>query len=51
MTDRDLSKVEYGVTDQSVLSGWDEEIDVVIVGMGSAGSCAAIEAAEAVPGG
>ncbi len=47
MTDRDLSKVEYGVTDQSVLSGWDEEIDVVIVGMGSAGSCAAIEAAEA----
>ena len=42
-----LSADEYGVTEQSSLGGWDEEADVVVVGMGSAGSCAAIEAAEA----
>ncbi|MGE4608378.1 MAG: FAD-dependent oxidoreductase, partial [Myxococcota bacterium] len=42
-----MSANEYGVTKQSALAGWDEEADVVIVGMGSAGSCAAIEAAEA----
>ena len=38
---------EYGITEASEISSWDEEADVVIVGMGSAGSCAAIEAAEA----
>ena len=38
---------DYGVVDASTLSNWDAEADVVIVGLGSAGSCAAIEAAEA----
>ena len=38
---------DYGVVDASTVSNWDDEVDVVIVGMGSAGSCAAIEAREA----
>ncbi len=38
---------EYGVVDASTISSWDEEADVVVVGLGSAGSCAAIEAREA----
>ncbi len=38
---------DYGVVDASSIGNWDTEADVVIVGMGSAGSCAAIEAAEA----
>ncbi len=42
-----LSANEYSVTEQSALAGWDEQAEVVIVGMGSAGSCAAIEAADA----
>ena len=36
---------EYGVVDAADIQQWDEEADVVIVGVGSAGSCAAIEAA------
>ena len=42
-----MSSTDYGVVDVSSISSWDEEADVVIVGIGSAGSCAAIEAAEA----
>jgi succinate dehydrogenase/fumarate reductase flavoprotein subunit len=38
---------DYGVVDASTIGSWDAEADVVIVGLGSAGSCAAIEAAEA----
>lgn len=38
---------DYGVVDAQEIDRWDEEADVVIVGMGSAGACAAIEAAEA----
>ena len=38
---------EYGITEASEIDSWDEEADVVIVGIGSAGSCAAIEAREA----
>jgi succinate dehydrogenase/fumarate reductase flavoprotein subunit len=38
---------DYGVVDAGGIDHWDEEADVVIVGIGSAGSCAAIEAAEA----
>jgi len=38
---------KYGVVDASTIGNFDAEADVVIVGMGSAGSCAAIEAAEA----
>ena len=38
---------DYGVVDASSIGNWDTEADVVIVGLGSAGSCAAIEAAEA----
>ena len=38
---------DYGVVDASEIQGFDEEADVVIVGLGSAGGCAAIEAAEA----
>ena len=37
---------DYGVVDASTIDNWDEAADVVIVGFGSAGSCAAIEAAE-----
>ena len=54
-----MSANEYGVTErsalgesalgESALGDWDEEADVVIVGMGSAGSCAAIEAADVEP--
>lgn len=40
-------RAEYGVVDASSIDHWDEEADVVIVGIGSAGTCAAIEAAEA----
>ena len=38
---------EYGVVEASSVGGWDEEAEVVIVGLGAAGSCAAIEAREA----
>jgi len=38
---------DYGVVDASTIASWDDEADVVIVGLGSAGSCAAIEAAAA----
>jgi succinate dehydrogenase/fumarate reductase flavoprotein subunit len=38
---------DYGVVDASTVSNWDDEADVVIVGLGSAGSCAAIEARRA----
>jgi 3-oxo-5alpha-steroid 4-dehydrogenase len=33
--------------DAGAIDGWDEEADVVVVGLGCAGACAAIEAAEA----
>jgi succinate dehydrogenase/fumarate reductase flavoprotein subunit len=42
-----MSAPDYGVIDAATIESWDEEADVVIVGLGSAGSCAAIEAAEA----
>lgn len=38
---------EYAVVDASQIESWDEEADVVVVGLGAAGSCAAIEAREA----
>ncbi len=38
---------DYGVVDASSVSTWDDEVDVLVVGVGSAGSCAAIEAQEA----
>lgn len=38
---------DYGVIDASSVSGWTDEADVVIVGLGCAGVCAAIEAREA----
>ncbi len=38
---------EYGVVDAREIQRFDEEADVVVVGFGSAGACAAIEAAEA----
>jgi succinate dehydrogenase/fumarate reductase flavoprotein subunit len=41
------SQPGYGVVDASAVSAWDEEADVVIVGIGSAGVCAAIEGLEA----
>ncbi len=37
----------YSVVSASEIDRWDEEADVVIVGLGGAGSCAAIEAREA----
>jgi succinate dehydrogenase/fumarate reductase flavoprotein subunit len=42
-----MSSDSYGVIDAASIGDWDEEADVVIVGIGSAGACAAIEAAEA----
>ncbi len=41
------SAKQYGVVDAATVESWDEEADVVVVGVGSAGGCAAIEAAEA----
>ena len=38
---------DYGVIEASEVASWDDEADVVIVGLGSAGVCAAIEAREA----
>ncbi len=38
------SDAKYSVVDASQLAKWDAEADVVIVGMGAAGCCAAIEA-------
>ena len=38
---------DYSVVDAAEISSFDEEADVVIVGLGSAGTCAAIEAREA----
>jgi succinate dehydrogenase/fumarate reductase flavoprotein subunit len=42
-----MSTSEYAVVDVATIDRWDEEADVVLVGMGSAGSSAGIEAAEA----
>ncbi len=42
-----MSSERYGVVDASGVGHWDEETDVVVVGFGSAGSCAAIAAREA----
>ncbi len=42
-----MSSKDYGVIDAAGIDRFDEEADVVIVGIGSAGACAAIEAAEA----
>jgi succinate dehydrogenase/fumarate reductase flavoprotein subunit len=41
------SSEKYGVVDARSVSRWNDEADVVIVGAGSAGICAAIEAREA----
>ena len=38
---------DYGVIDAKTVSSWSDEADVVIVGLGCAGVCAAIEAREA----
>ena len=38
---------DYGVIDAAEIERWDETADLVIVGLGSAGTCAAIEAREA----
>jgi 3-oxo-5alpha-steroid 4-dehydrogenase len=38
---------EYGVIDAKTVSSWSDEADVVIIGLGCAGVCAAIEAREA----
>lgn len=38
---------DYGLRDASEIPGWVDEADVVIVGLGCAGVCAAIEAREA----
>jgi succinate dehydrogenase/fumarate reductase flavoprotein subunit len=38
---------DYGVIDAKTIPGWADEADVVIVGLGCAGVCAAIEAREA----
>ncbi len=38
---------QYEILDAASVDRWDEESDVVVVGLGSAGVCAAIEAAEA----
>jgi len=42
-----MSKTQYGVIDASRVAQWGETADVVIVGLGCAGACAAIEAREA----
>lgn len=42
-----MSDTGYGVTDASSVSDWIDEADVVIVGYGCAGVCAAIEARQA----
>jgi 3-oxo-5alpha-steroid 4-dehydrogenase len=41
------SDARYGVIDAASVGEWNDEADLVIVGIGSAGACAAIEAAEA----
>jgi succinate dehydrogenase/fumarate reductase flavoprotein subunit len=38
---------DYSVVDAAEISNFDEDADVVVVGLGSAGTCAAIEAREA----
>ncbi len=38
---------DYGVVDAAEVESWDDGAEVVIVGLGSAGTCAAIEAREA----
>jgi len=38
---------DYGVVDAASIESFDDEADVVIVGLGAAGSCAAVEAREA----
>jgi len=40
-------KSPYGVMPASDVERWDDETDVVVIGLGAGGSCAAIEAAEA----
>jgi succinate dehydrogenase/fumarate reductase flavoprotein subunit len=42
-----MSKVEYGVIEAADVTSWSDEADVVIIGLGCAGVCAAIEAREA----
>ena len=43
MNDQNL----YALIDNDAVTQWDEEADVLVIGFGAAGSCAAIEAAEA----
>ena len=38
--------VEYGIADVQQVESWDDDSDVVVAGLGAAGSCAAIEARE-----
>lgn len=42
-----MSKTQYGVIEASRVAKWGDEADIVIVGLGCAGACAAIEAREA----
>src|SRR3990172_2036960 len=43
--------VDYRVVEAAEVPAWDERADVVVVGFGAAGACAAIEAREAGGGG
>ncbi len=42
-----MSRARYGVVEAVDVEGWADEADVVVVGLGCAGVCAAIEAREA----
>lgn len=42
-----MSRAQYGVVEAVDVEGWADEADVVVVGLGCAGVCAAIEAREA----
>ncbi|MEZ4281744.1 MAG: FAD-binding protein [Myxococcota bacterium] len=42
-----MSKTQYGVIEAKQVASWGDEADVVIIGLGCAGVCAAIEAREA----
>ena len=42
-----MSKTQYGMIEAKQVAKWADEADVVIIGLGCAGVCAAIEAREA----
>lgn len=47
MTESDSATEPIAPLDPNELQSWDHEVDVVVVGLGCAGACAAVEAAEA----